>query len=156
MKHFNNAKDLTELRNQYRDLAKKFHPDVSGYDSKITMQEINNEFEQLGKLLAKGLKYEQSEIDYNTLYVDILSQIIHFQNVVIEIIGNWLWVSGDTKPVKEQVKNLGFVFAPKKVAWYYKNYTYRKQSKKSFELDELKDLYGSTKIKTKQLNYIGV
>lgn len=43
--------------------------------------------------------------------------------VSVERIGNWLWVSGDTKPVKEELKVLGFYWANAKKSWYHKGDT---------------------------------
>lgn len=37
----------------------------------------------------------------------------------IEICGAWVWVSGDTKPVKDALKAAGFWWARHKEAWYY-------------------------------------
>jgi hypothetical protein len=36
----------------------------------------------------------------------------------VELIGTWVWVSGDTKPVKEELKKLGFSWHAKKICWY--------------------------------------
>jgi len=40
MKYFNNVKDLSELRKQYKELLRKFHPDNANRSTETT-QEIN-------------------------------------------------------------------------------------------------------------------
>jgi hypothetical protein len=45
MKHFSNVTSLSDLKTQYRELAKKNHPDMGG--NKEAMQEINAEFKSL-------------------------------------------------------------------------------------------------------------
>jgi hypothetical protein len=41
-------------------------------------------------------------------------------SVKMERIGDWVWVSGDTRPIKEELKTLGFFWGNKKKAWYFK------------------------------------
>jgi hypothetical protein len=40
--------------------------------------------------------------------------------VSVERIGDWLWVSGDTKSIRDELKVLGFHWGSKKKAWYFK------------------------------------
>ena len=43
MKYFNNVSNLSELRKQYKDLLKKYHPDNANGSTEAT-QEINAEY----------------------------------------------------------------------------------------------------------------
>ena len=52
-KHFKDVNTLEELRRQYRDLLKKFHPDNANGSTEAT-QEINAEYDRLFKLLVSG------------------------------------------------------------------------------------------------------
>ena len=65
---------------------------------------------------------------------------------MIEIVGNWIWVTGNTKPHKEALKGSGFWYASKKKAWYFKPADYVAKSRKHYSLNEIKAKYGSTKI----------
>lgn len=38
--------------------------------------------------------------------------------IEIELVGSWIWVSGNTYPVKEQLKEAGIFWAGKKKKWY--------------------------------------
>lgn len=29
------------------------------------------------------------------------SKILHYENIMIEVVGSWIWLSGDTKHIKE-------------------------------------------------------
>ena len=49
MKYFNNVETLEELRKQYKELLKKYHPDNGGNVS--DMQEVNAEYDELFKVL---------------------------------------------------------------------------------------------------------
>ena len=48
--YFNNPKTLEELRKQYKNLLKKYHPDNVGGSEEAT-KDINNEYEALFKAL---------------------------------------------------------------------------------------------------------
>lgn len=143
MKHFNPAPGtLQELRSMFRDLAFKFHPDLTGEHNTETMKEINLEYESLSNRLADGTQFADSEKEFSTLYKEKIEVLIKLQGLFIEIIGNWLWVSGNTKEHKDKLKELKFNYAPKKQAWFFKNYPYRKKGKEK-ELDEIRQMYGS-------------
>lgn len=40
-------------------------------------------------------------------------------DVSVDLDGAFVWVSGDTKPIKETLKALGMRFSGKRAAWYY-------------------------------------
>lgn len=100
-KYFNNVSTLEELRKQYKELLKQYHPDNNG-DVTI-MQEINAEYDILFKLLKD--KHNRSETesndnksDYNNMKYDfeediklrnILNKIIKFSDITIEVCGSW-------------------------------------------------------------------
>ncbi len=155
MKHFN-ATNLQELREQYKKLSFQHHPDISGYDSTAIMQEINNQYDELSKQFAAGTKFETSENDFSELFKQKIDILIRIKNIEIEIIGNWLWVTGETKPVKELLKEMKFMFSPKKIAWYFKNYTYHKKNKEIEDLDGIRNIFGSSKIKKEDNTKMGV
>ena len=148
-KFFANPQTMQELKTQYRDLAMKHHPDRPG-GNKENMQAINAEYEQLFNELPRANKAEQKE--QATQYPDIINQIIYMQDVEIEVCGTWVWLWGETKPHKDYLKEIGFYWAPKKRAWYWRPYKYHKKSKKRGELtlDEIRALYGSEKVETQE------
>ena len=54
-KYFKDVNTLEELRRQYRDLLKKYHPDNANGSTQAT-QEINAEYDKLFKVFT-SLKY---------------------------------------------------------------------------------------------------
>jgi len=30
----------------------------------------------------------------------VISKILHYENIIIEVVGSWIWLSGDTKTIK--------------------------------------------------------
>lgn len=145
MKYFHNINTLEELRTAYRALLKKFHPDNGG--SEEATKEINLEYEKLFQLLKDRSGADQKK--YNTQedenLREVLQQIINL-NVNIEICGSWIWVSGNTYPVKESLKAAGFKFSKNKKAWYWHSGEYTRRGKK-VSLDYIRSKYGSETVK---------
>ena len=144
MKYFNNCKTLDEVKTLYRELAKEHHPDMGG--DTATMQEINKEYAFACAFIAKGSGMTDEQIDQEIKlseeYREKIEKIIHLPGIVIELVGNWIWVTGETKPVKETLKNAGFVFASKKVAWFYRNEAFKVRGNGA-PLEKIRAKYGS-------------
>lgn len=154
MKWFQNIKTLDELRTMYRKLAMQHHPDRGG--STQNMQEINNEYDIISAQLincnttfSAGRKswehFVSSEIR------EKLNEIIFLEDIVIEIIGCWIWVSGNTRAVKEELKAKGFKFSPNKLSWYWQYGDYHKLSRKQFSMDDLRVMFGSDEVETQKM-----
>lgn len=151
MKWFKNINTLDELRTMYRKLAMLNHPDKGG--STADMQEINDEYDRLSQTLINsnttftaGRKswehFVSSEIR------EKLNEIIFLEEVTIEIIGSWIWITGNTKPVKEYLKAHGFRFSPNKLAWYWQYGDNRKMNGKQFTMEEIRAMWGSEEVET--------
>jgi hypothetical protein len=65
--------------------------------------------------------------------------------ILIEVIHSWIWVIGNTFPVRKELKKIGLFYASKKQAWYYRSEEHAtKVDKKT--LDEIREKYGSEHI----------
>ena len=154
MKWFQNVKTLDELRTMYRKLAMQHHPDRGG--STQDMQEINAEYELLSARLinsnpnfSEGRKrYEHSVSDYIR---QKLNEVIFLENVLIEVIGSWIWISGETKPIREGLKAKGFKFSHNKTAWYWYYGDYQKFSNKTYSMDDIRAMWGSEEIENQKM-----
>ena len=151
MIYFNDCKTIEEVKATYKKLAKQHHPDCGG-DTE-TMQKINTEYAYACAHILKGedLTAEEinEQINLSEEYRKVIEQIINLAGVLIEVVGNWIWVTGNTFPVKKQLKEAGLFFAPKKVAWYYRAEEYKTKGGKK-TLDEIREKYGSEKINKRQ------
>jgi len=158
MKWFNNPQTLEELKQQYKKLVFKHHPDKGGKTS--DMQEINAEYDKLFARLknvhksASGETYTAKEETTETpeQFREILEKLIHLDGIEIEICGSWLWITGNTFNHRDTLKTLKFKYSKNKHAWYFHEEGYRKHSHKTFSLDEIRDLWGSEKVHTEQQN----
>lgn len=156
MKWFNNPETLEDLKKQYKKLVFKHHPDMGGKTS--DMQEINAEYEKLFAKLknvhksASGETYTAKEENTETPeeFREILEKLIHLEGIEIEICGSWIWITGNTFPNREALKSLKFKYSKNKNAWYFHKEGYKKHGKKSFSLDEIRDLWGSEKVHTER------
>ena len=150
MKYFQDCKTIEEVKATYKKLAKEHHPDCGG-DTE-TMQAINNEYVFACAKILKGENLTAEEMDeqinLSEEYRKVIEQIINLAGVIIEVVGHWIWVTGNTFPVKAQLKGAGLFFAPKKVAWYYRAEEYKTKGGKK-TLDEIRQKYGSEKINRK-------
>src|SRR5659263_47136 len=75
--------------------------------------------------LYKNLVQDNKLADYFRvndfiIYPEVISKLIVLDQVLIELIGSWIWVSGNTYKHRETLKKAGLFFAPKKVMWYYR------------------------------------
>ena len=165
MKYFNNVNTLEELRRQYKELLKKYHPDNANGSTEAT-QEINAEYDRLFKLLkdkherksdntADSTNTKQSEYSKNMYdwendrsLREILQKIINFDGIEIKIVGAWIWLSGNTYNYKKELKELRFKWASQKKQWYFHTDIFRKKSHKSLSMDDIRSYYGSTKVQT--------
>ena len=161
MAYFKDISTLEELRKQYRDLLKKFHPDNANGSTEAT-QEINAEYDRLFKGLkdrhekTADSKDEGTRADFNKMKYDftedaklreMLGKIIGFDGITIEIIGNWIWAF-DSYIYHKELKELGFRYARNKKAWYFHTEAFRKRSHKSLSMDDIRSYYGSTEVET--------
>lgn len=160
-KYFKNINTLEALRKQYKELLKTYHPDNGGNVS--DMQEINAEYDQLFKMMKKKhdaghtdktddnkSSYENMKYDFteDTKLREMLNKIIGFHDITIEIIGAWIWLSGNTYSYKKELKEYGFKWASQKKMWYWHSEAFRKKSHKSLSMDAIRNYYGSTKVYT--------
>ncbi len=165
-KYFKDVHTLEELRKQYRDLLKKYHPDNANGSAEAT-KEINAEYDKLFKILkdrheSKSADSSQgttnkAQSDYSANMYDwendkalreVLQKIINLDGIEIEIAGQWIWISGNTYDYKKELKEIGFKWASQKKQWYFHTDVFRKKSHKTLSMDEIRSYYGSTKVHT--------
>lgn len=142
IKEFGEVTGINEAKKVYKTLAKKLHPDVGGSEEEFKiLNSVYNDFIEHKIYFSNDFKID---LDLEK----IISQILHFENITIELVGSWIWLSGDTKEIKDKLKELGFKWASKKKMWYYGEMKGKSHGEKS--LDEIKDKYGSKTFKKKK------
>lgn len=80
----------------------------------------------------------------------ILAQIVALKKIEglhLDLMGSWIWISGDTKPVKEDLKALGCWWASKKKCWYWHlPQDSRKFKHKPLSMEDIEKKYGKKAI----------
>ena len=148
IKEFSEVTGINEAKKVYKTLAKKLHPDVGGSEEEFKiLNAVYNDF-------IENKIYFSNDFKIDLDLEKIISQILHFENITIELVGSWIWLSGDTKEIKDKLKELGFKWASKKKMWYYGEMKGKSHGEKS--LDEIKDKYGSKTFKKKENEKIAI
>ena len=110
------------------------------------MKLINSAYDTLkdfeGSLELEGLGLYQ----YGEQINNALNAIIE-AGLNIEICGSWVWVSGDTKPHKEVLREAGFKWSNKKLRWYFRPDGYKSRPHQAWPMEKIKEVYGSKTIK---------
>lgn len=155
MKYFKNCQTIEAIKSLYKQLAKEYHPDRGG--DTTTMQAINAEYAFACANLARGAGWSDEKIDtelkLSEEYRQVIEKIIHLPGIVIEIVGHWIWITGNTKPVKDQLREAGFFYAAKKIAWYYRNQAFAVRGNGA-PLEKIRRKYGSETIRQQTYNSI--
>ena len=151
--YFAQCKTLEEVKKHFKNLAFIHHPDKGGDTAR--MQEINAEYESIIKNpFFKFSDCSEEDLAEFIKYPEIINQVIGLDGIVIELIGNWIWISGNTYPHRAILKQSGFFFAPKKVLWYYHPFEYKSSNKSSKTIEEIRKKYGSDIIENRKENFV--
>lgn len=89
------------------------------------MKKTNSEYDELFDKLKNVFKNRKGKIYTDSKPVNetpeefrnIINTLINLEGIEIEIIGRWIWISGNTKPYKQKLKELNFRWCKRKVAW---------------------------------------
>lgn len=143
--YFTDCRTAEDVKTRYKELAKRYHPDMPGGDTKI-MQEINDEFDRVFARLKNihrkqgtNETYEEKDEKKRSnetpqMFREIITKLFSIsQDIVIEICGTWLWLTGDTYPIREELKAIGCRWSKGKKKWYF---TYDPYVKTRFTLSE--------------------
>lgn len=150
-------KDIDALKKEYFKLAKKYHPDAGGTTAQF--QNLQSEYEKLLKSLLNGSTLstdeKNNEIVIDKAIRDVIDALINIEDINIELIGKWLWISGNTYPVRQTLKSAGLIFIKKegKPYWVYRGVESAGRGKASME--DIKRKYGVFEMKAPTTKKIG-
>lgn len=148
--YFTDCKTVEQVKAHYRKLAMENHPDRGG--DTATMQEINAQYTKALKSLdgqqTTGDDGREHTYRYNEQtereVIDALASILRVKmNADVALIGTWIWVVGDTKPVKDELKALGCIWHSKRVCWYWRPTEAKAYRRSRGDLADLAARYGA-------------
>ena len=132
----------------YRKACSLYHPDRNPAGLEM-MKAVNQAYETLKDYTGS----ESTNIEYGNDLFDALTAIINL-NIEIEVCGAWVWVSGDTRPHKDILKEAGYKWASKKLMWYYRPEDYKSYNRQSKDINDIRLKYGSEKVAVKKYKMI--
>lgn len=142
--YFENITTAEELKKAYHNLVKKLHPDNGGSAAEFTAMKA--EYERLSHSnvwnthkTADGKTYTKENSTTPEQFADIIEKLRALDNITIEILGSWIWVTGDTRNYKEVLKNLHFFFSSKKSAWYFNGEEKKRRTRSNYTYSELQN-----------------
>jgi len=123
---------------------------------KPDLQKINAEYQDRLKRGFKDAKEQTNEErTADVIYPEVIDQLIRLEGIVIEIIGSWLWVSGNTFAHKEKLKELDFIFSKPKKMWYFRPGDKKVHNPRPWSIDKIRLTYGSDEVQTVSVKKVG-
>ena len=81
------------------------------------------------------------------MIIQKLKEVIAGRDIKLLKIGCWLWVVGDTYPIKEDLKQLGFFYSNNKKSWFFNGQKHKIPIRAVFkDMDELENKWGYQEI----------
>lgn len=146
MNYFNQCRTLREVKQKFKDLAMIHHPDRGGENK--TMQEINLEYAMIiNNPFFNFSGQSEAEKEAYIEFPEIIGKVINLE-LVIEICGQWIWISGNTYQYREYLKDNGFYFARNKQIWYWRPREQSSTNRNPISMNRIRSLYGSDTVKT--------
>lgn len=153
--YLKDAKNLQELKKLYFKLAKQLHPDHNGNAEQMKI--LNNEYDYLKNKLSNDSTIDKDYLKETVFsmnyFKDILSELLKYNHITIEIVGSWLWISGiGTYAIKDKILynkfNCKFSKSQRKFYWYSGIDKDNRRKYKGGFLNQAINKYGITKLES--------
>lgn len=134
-----------EVKNAFKKAAVKYHPDKNPSGAEM-MKLVNNAMDVLKEQTFPITNSPSATTsDFGSIINQKLNEIIDLDGLIIEVMGSWVWITGETKKHKDKLSKAKFYYAKKKKAWYF----HPPQETKNFyrgrkSLEDIRGTYGSS------------
>ncbi len=125
--YFQNCTSVNQIKDEYRKLCFIHHPDIGG-DVEV-MKIVNIQYHEALAAAhgqsSKGTDQKDHTYYYNQdieqVIIDKINILVGLQmaGVNILLVGTWIWVDGDTRPHKEELKAAGLRWNGKRSKWFW-------------------------------------
>ena len=142
---------LDQCKTAYRKACSKYHPDRNPGGLEM-MKAINAAWDYLQTLDwdRPANNAESQDANYGDALMAFINAVVNLPGIIIEVCGSWVWLSGDTKPHKDTIKEAGGRWASKKTQWYFRPEGYRRIGRGEWSMDRIRYIYGSSVVQPYQ------
>lgn len=89
---------------------------------------------------------KQNDVLQNDALATAFNAITHL-GLTLEVCGTWGWISGDTKSHQDVLKAAGFLWASKKMRWYFRpEKSKARRGSEVWSMEKIRTVYGSKKV----------
>lgn len=123
MQKMSTSETLEDLKRVYADEYSEVRYDVDLLKDLDHAWEDNFDAVQCLHRTKGGKVYSTESAQNHEIvgfFPEFVEAISNMADVELEIEGTWMWVSGNTKPHREELKKFGLRWAPKRKMWYKK------------------------------------
>lgn len=156
--YFKSCKCIEDVKEEFKRLAKELHPDNGGdaEQFKIMMNDYTVAFNILKSVhrTETGETYTKETEETPEEFAEVIQSIIHLSGITIEIIGSWVWVTGNTYPYREILKENHFFWSKAKKAWYYTGTEEKSRRRGRYTMEQVRSRYGSQTVKSDRVKEI--
>jgi curved DNA-binding protein CbpA len=145
--YFKNVSNIEELKVEYRRLAKQYHPDMSkSVDTTKIFVEIVAQYDKLFALLKDIKSKDAEKHEVNSDFKTVIDKLIKFSDINVEIVGYWVWVSGNTYNHRQDMTEIGLKWSGSNKKWYWHEGNMSKKVKRATTWDYKVSKYGVTEV----------
>jgi len=151
--YFSVDSTIEETRKNFRDLCLKLHPDKGGnHDLFIAMKaEYEKVIGILSAFEAGKANRENRKTNFSSESERALSEkiesLLNIPEIIVEICGSWLWISGKSFEKRELLKAEGCKFAPSKKLWFWA-FDSGNYKRGRYSMDKIRSKFGSERIES--------
>ena len=138
--YLDNIQSIEDLKQAYKRLAIKLHPDMPGGDEEA-MKQLNNEYDVAVARLNRQEPERTTEPKANA-YRDVICELIRMHGLKVELCGSWIWITGATYQYREALKAMGCRWSKNKGAWYWAG-SHSAKSRRPMSMNYIRMKYGS-------------
>ena len=107
---------LEKVEQRFQELSRVF----SGQNEMMGLIKADYTVLRQTHSIPKPAETAKGKLTMNAM-VDALHSKVKSEGIHVEIIKDWLWVSGKTFDVRDDLKELGFRYSSDKKSWYWRD-----------------------------------
>lgn len=145
---FDGCSTMDQLKKLYHIAAMKYHPDRGGDED--TMKAINAEYEVRFQALKQSHNTKTATARATSEsagdFMRFIDYLLRLDGLEIELCGRWLWIGGNTRANKEQLKACGCRWSSSMGLWswhFAEDGGSQRRGTKS--MSQIRSKYGSTR-----------